>query len=535
MSAITLLLRQACLRCVLVILIVVGSIMAAPGAAAAQARSAVATVPPFSTTSPIAVENARPGTTSWQTPASAYTSFIQGYASQVSALPGQSVQLFVSAASPITYSFAVYRLGWYGGAGAREITWVNHLHAQSQGIWSPHTGLRGCRSCTVDPTTHLVDAHWQPSYTLQIGADWLSGVYLVKLVANNRSMAYIPLVVRDDTTHSAALATIGVNTYQAYNLWGGYNLYGNTQGILAQRATKVSFNRPYARSAGAGDLLYWDIQSIRWMERLGLDVRYTTDVDVSTAPSMLLQHQVMLSLGHHEYWTAAMRDGLTAARDHGVSLAFLGANDGYWQVRYEPDGQGVANRVVVCYKVATYAADPTMLLRRDPMYAVNPHLVTAQFRDPVLNEPENALIGIMYESMTRNNDEPDWVAASASTDPFARDADLAAGDHIKGGLVGYEYDGSFDNGAQPAGLVVLGSSPVINRYGNHQTALTAYYRAASGALVFAAGTIWWSWGLDGFTWSNDYGISNRLRGNIHISALTASLIRAMLAASPSGG
>ncbi|HKD73887.1 MAG TPA: N,N-dimethylformamidase beta subunit family domain-containing protein, partial [Ktedonobacterales bacterium] len=389
-----------------------------------------------------------------------------------------------------------------------------------------------CGSCAIDVATHLVDAHWRSSYMLHIGADWLSGVYLIKLIANNQSMSYIPLVVRDDMAHSAALAMIAVNTYQAYNLWGGYDLYGNVVGRSGLRATKVSFNRPYARSAGAGDLLYWDIQSIRWMERLGLDVRYATDVDVSTDPASLLQHQMVLTLGHHEYWTAAMRDGLTAARDHGVSLAFLGANDGYWQVRYEPDRQGHANRVVVCYKVATHATDPTMRLSLDPMYAINRHLVTAQFRDPVIGEPENALIGIMYQSITRTNDDPDWVVADGNSDPFAHDAALTAGEHIKGGLVGYEYDGGSANGAQPSDLVVLGASPLINRYGKRQTALTTYYRADSGALVFAAGTIWWSWGLDAFTWSTDYFSANRLRGNAHISALTASLIRAMLAASP---
>jgi hypothetical protein len=532
MSALPTLLRQTCIRCTLVMLIVISGVMLAPSAVAAQARSASVTILPFSTTSPIAVENGRQGTTSWLIPASADTSFIQGYAGQVSALPGESVRLFVSAATPVAYSLAVYRLGWYHGAGAREITWVNSLRARSQGIWSSQTGLRGCGSCTADPATHLVDAHWQISYTLHIGDDWLSGVYLIKLVADNGSMAYIPLVVRDGTAHSAALAMIAVNTYQAYNLWGGYDLYGNAYRHFAQRATKVSFNRPYARSAGAGDLLYWDIQSIRWMERLGLDVRYTTDADVSIDPASLLHHQVVLSLGHHEYWTAAMRDGLTAARDHGVSLAFLGANDGYWQVRYEPDKQGHANRVVVCYKVATHTTDPTMRLSRDPMYAVNPHLVTAQFRDPVIAEPENALIGIMYESMTRANDDPDWVVAADNTDPFARDADLTTGEHIKGSLVGYEYDGSYADGAQPSDLVVLAASPVTNIYRVHQTALTTYYRAASGALVFAAGTIWWSWGLDAFTWSTGYSTANRLRGNARISALTASLIRAMLATSP---
>jgi SAM-dependent methyltransferase len=50
--------------------------------------------------------------------------------------------------------------------------------------------------------------------------------------------------------------------------------------------------------------------------------------------------------GHDEYWTKEMRDGIERARDRGMGLAFLGAGDGYWQMRFEPDSAGVPNRTV---------------------------------------------------------------------------------------------------------------------------------------------------------------------------------------------
>lgn len=510
--------------------------MSPPIRAASFPNARVSTVATFSTTSPIARENALPGTSGWLIPAGTDTTFIQGYVDKVSVAPGEHVTLFVSARQPIGYAFSVYRLGWYQGTGARRMTWYNGLWAPNQGSWNLNDGLRGCTTCTTHAATHLVEAHWKASFTLTIGSGWLSGVYLIRLHANNNTYSYIPVIVRDDAAHTAALVNIARNTYEAYNPWGGYDFYGDAWGNFDSRATKVSFNRPNARGYGAGDLLFWDVQAIRWLERSGLDVRYTTDVDVALAPATLLQHQIFISLGHHEYWTMGLHDALATARDHDVSLAFWGANDGYWQVRYEPDAQSAANRTLVCYKVLTGASDHTMRLANDPLYPSNPHLVTSQFRDPVINEPENGLIGIMYVSMIQSGSLPDWIVSQDATDHIAgndqmeTDAGLTPGEHISGGLLGYEYDGSFKNGRQPPNLEVVASSPVVNRYGDHQTALTTLYQASSGAWVFAAGTIWWSYGLDDFFVPGC--TQNRLRGNQRISNMTAAILRKMLAASP---
>ncbi len=81
------------------------------------------------------------------------------------------------------------------------------------------------------------------------------------------------------------------------------------------------------------------------------------------------------------------------------------------------------------------------------------------------------------------------------------------------GTLGYEWDSDLDNGFRPAGLFRMSDTTVSepgvlldygSTYGdgiaNH--ALTMY-RHSSGALVFGAGTVQWSWGLD----------SNHDRGN----------------------
>src|SRR2546430_16224075 len=88
------------------------------------------------------------------------------------------------------------------------------------------------------------------------------------------------------------------------------------------------------------------------MERMGYDVAYATDVDVHANPALLLSHKGIVSTGHDEYWSKEMFDGWEAARDSGRSLGFFGANNAYWQGRFEPSGSGVANRTMGCFKLA---------------------------------------------------------------------------------------------------------------------------------------------------------------------------------------
>ncbi|HKD75331.1 MAG TPA: N,N-dimethylformamidase beta subunit family domain-containing protein, partial [Ktedonobacterales bacterium] len=346
---------------------------------------------------------------------------------------------------------------------------------------------------------------------------------------------------RDPLDRAAILFPLPVNTYQAYNLWGGSSLYGlvgataTGEGSAATKATKVSFNRPYDRSAGAGDFLAWDIHIVQWIEREGFDVSYATNVDIAAHPDSLLRHRVITSGSHDEYWTKSMRDGMEAARDQGVSLAFFGANAAYWQARLEPDHTGRINRTLVCYKVAANTKDPHSLLTLDPLFHAQPEMVTAQWRDPAINRPENALLGLMYSSyfnyQAKGYTLPDWVVKTGELDRLMVGTGLAPGMHIKGGLLGYEFDRVWDNGHTPSSLVVLSQSPVINVYHQQTHACTAYYRAESGALVCDIGSIWWGWGLSEKSPRTAYQ-PNLLKGSEPIKALTRNIVEAMLQASP---
>jgi hypothetical protein len=488
---------------------------------------------PLSGASAVARENALPGDRGWQLDAGVSTTFIQGYAGVVSALPGDTVPLYISTAQPSRYDLTVYRIGWYGGLGGRALYTEHGLVGVPQGTWTLHEGLVGCAHCALDPTTHRLEARWQQSATLSLGATWLSGVYLIKLTAAHQGESYIPLVVRNDTGTTAALANLPVSTYQAYNVWGGYSTYGHIDraGQLSERdrAVEVSFDRPYDRSAGAGDFLSWDIHLVRWMERAHLDVSYTTDPDVHAHPESLLRHRIFVVMAHDEYYTLAMRDGVERARDAGVNLAFMGADAIYWQNRFASDFRGQMDRTLICYKVQSDSNghDPTAQPTRDPLYPQLPALVTTRWRDAIIGRPESNVIGLMYAGIVANNTRPDWVVSAPTAEPMFYDTGVRTGMHVRGGILGYEYDGAGPSSATPAGLVILARSRVVSRYGATTVAMTSYYRAPSGALVFDAGSIWWGWGLDELS-LRGAPQRNTVGGNWAITRLTTNIFAAML-------
>lgn len=410
---------------------------------------------------------------------------IRGYASQTSINKGQSINFYIGT-TLLSYSIQIYRMGWYGGTGARLIQTVNNLPGQNQPIPSP------------DSSTQLLQLNWQVSYTLQTDTTWVTGVYLAELIGSDGSTGYIIFVIRDDASTADILYQIPIATYEAYNAWGGSSLY--VSNAPAGRAYKVSFDRPFDRGNGAGDFFQGDYNMIRFLESQGYNIAYATSVDVQTNSSLLNKHKVFLSNWHDEYWSQPMRANLTNAMYAGKNLAFFDANDIYWQIRFESSAAGVANRVITCYKDASL----------DPLSSTDPSLTTVTWRDPPVNQPENALLGTMYNSYF-DSSQPSvpWVVTNASNWVY-NGTGLKNGDSITG-LVGNEFDAVWNNGATPTGLTILSNSPVVDIYGNALVANGSVYTyAASNALVFNAGTIRWAWKLDDNTYQS-HGADSRVQ------------------------
>ena len=483
--------------------------LALPAARISRAIQLLPQATVSSTNTIIAQENAHLGTSDWQIPGDkAASTLIQAYASSTSVQPGETLTFYVSTQDEGTpYSIAIYRLGWYGGLGGRLKFFQTDQIGHIQGFYDPQAHqLVNCTSCRVDAKTGLVEANWQPSYRLTVPADWVTGVYLAKFIDANDKQTYVPFVVRGNY-HSLYVVVTSDTTYEAYNEWGGYSLYGVGGSVQTEslevnslmKAVKVSFDRPYLENFGSGHVLSFEADAIHWLEDKGFDLSYMSSVDLHEHPMQLLQHKAYLSIGHDEYWTKEMRDGVGYARDHGVSLGFLGADAAAWQMRFEPDSAGTPDRTVVCYKVLTLHND----LAQDPLYGKDNSLVTTQWRDPLLNRPENALIGIMYSSLTHQPQGFPWQVNLQANSPLLKGARLQPGQQYGCELVGYEWDHIFDNGFTPAGLQVIGTSRTIDANNQPDFSNTTYYIARSGALVFAAGSIYWTASLDNYRLSRD--------------------------------
>jgi hypothetical protein len=410
----------------------------------------------------IAEENARPGTTAWHMPDEPATwEKVRGFADTTSVDHGEQIQIRVSTAAP-TWTVDAYRIGYYGGTGGRLI-WSS---TAQPGVEQP--------AATADPRTNMREAPWQASLTIPTDGTWPPGQYLLRLESSDGGASFVPVVVRDDESTAPLLVQSAVTTWQAYNGWGGTNLYTGEGGQGSTRARVVSFDRPYGGN-GSGEFLGREFEFIWFVERLGLDVTYWTDIDLDAQGERAQQHRAVLIPGHDEYYTVAMREALEEARDAGTNLAFFGANNVYRRIRLEPSATG-ERRHEVNYRTAA----------EDPLRGIDDAQVTTSFRDAPASNPESSLIGNYYEC---NPVKADWVVADASAWMF-EGSGFENGDRVPD-MVGNEYDRVTPGVPTPENIQVLAHSPVVCR-GDASFANSTWYSAPSGAGVFSAGTFGWS-------------------------------------------
>ena len=442
---------------------------------------------------PIVAENALPGNPSSEWDISGAGDItIQGFASPLSVNTGGSIDFRIDVQGAATsYTVKIYRLGYYNGDGARLIANLGSFPgvAQPSPLYETATGKTDCSNWSVS-------ASWNSS-----GA--VSGVYIAKLTrADNNGSSHIAFIVRNDGSNSAMLFKTSDATWQAYNGYGGNSLYVNNSGIPVpgfNHATKVSYNRPfYTRAGGGGSsasedwLFHSEYPMIRWLERNGYDVSYTTDMDMDRDASVITPsiHKILLSAGHDEYWSAAERLKFETARNNGVHLAFFSGNEVYWKTRWE-DSHGT----LVCYKEGTQGEN-ICGGKCDPM----PNVWTGLWRDgcafPSADgcNPENTLTGqLSWQGSTGAILVPDsykqlrfWRNTTVATLGSGQTATLSSN------TLGYEWDPETNNGKYPSGRIKMSSTLFSGK--THHLSL---YRHSSGALVFGAGTVQWSWGLDG--------------------------------------
>ena len=456
---------------------------------------------------PIEAENCLPGSPpdAWQIFGSGDAT-IQGFATDISVNVGQTIYFKVNT-DATNYVLEIYRIGYYGGMGARQIT-VIHPSAQLP---------QAQPACVSDNATFLYDCgNWSVSASWQVPATTTPGLYLVHLVRQDTGGdSQIPFIVRNDASHSDIVYQTSDLTWQAYNPYGGHSLYGDTGFNLPQRAHKVSYNRPFnTRALEAATYLFnAEYPMIRWLEANGYDLTYISGIDTARYGSLLLNHKVFMSSGHDEYWDSIQRANVQAARDAGVNLAFFSGNEMFWKTRWENsvDGTNTPNRTLVCYKETLGdAVDP-----------LDPPTCTGTWRDPSVSppadggRPENAVSGTLFMVNGSGPDNTDLsmkVPAADGKMRFWRNTSVAALASnqvatLPPGTLGYEWDVDAANSVRPAGLFHLSTATytltvdyLLDYGGLYGPGVATHnmtmYRAPSGALVFGAGSVQWAWGLD---------------------------------------
>jgi hypothetical protein len=436
---------------------------------------------------------------------------IQGFATDISVNQGSTV--FFKISTPASaYTINIYRMGYYGGMGARKIATI-----------TPSAHLPQIQpACMSDASVGLTDCgNWQISASWQVPANATSGIYFAHLIRSDTGGdSHIVFIVRNDASHSNILYQTSDETWQAYNYYGNGSFYsqGTPTFDLADRSYKVSYNRPfYVRNFNQE----WDtwvfgaeFAMVQWLEMNGYDVTYFTGIDAARNGPLMKNHKIYMDSGHDEYWSAPQRANVLAARDAGVNLAFFSGNTLFWKTRWENsiDGSNTANRTLVCYK------ETLAFTKIDPL---DPPTWTGTWRDSSFSPPadggapENALVGTLFmvNGPGPDNDGSLTIKVPSADGKMRLWRNTAAANlapnatyTLVPGSLGYEWDVDADNGFRPAGTFDLSTSTytltsdLLLDYGATYGAGTAthhmtLYRAPSGALVFSAATIDWAWGL----------------------------------------
>lgn len=393
-------------------------------------------------------ENALPGDRDWQltrvriNQGEYRTSLIEGYCSHQSISAGETLSVFVSTNPPRSFTLDVYRMGYYGGAGARRVASFGPLEGRTQPV--PEMGAKRQREC-----------HWEKSLEIPIPADWTSGVYLGKLTTRPQPdepywQSYIVFIVRDQRP-ADVLFQCSDNTWQAYNRWPvNESLYTHPDGAHAP-GVAVSFDRPYGKycqifdhplSIGSGEFLLWEFPLCYWLEEHGYNVTYCSNADVVEL-DFVTRCPCFLSVGHDEYWDLAQYKTIEAAIEAGTHVLWLSGNSVYMVSEFSASSTGQVRRVIE--RVASYGP-----LRTDEVESYGNILGPFDWSGP----DERRIIGA--RSVVPFNGGGDWICTRPDHWIF-EGTGMQHGDAIPG-LVGWEYHGEPD--PEREGLEIVGEGSV---------------------------------------------------------------------------
>jgi hypothetical protein len=414
----------------------------------------------------------------------------------------QRLTLHVSATVP-AFRVDAYRQG-------AELTFVGCLGTDLPGLNLPFGGPA---------------AAWAwPTFDFEIDPSWRPGVYIAVLTPLDQEVGGQldsaedltatwgkALFIVDRPGDATILYKLPTFTYQAYNGTGYGSLYaeavwrcripvgfratmhrpGGGVGGVVMAGDSPDFHRPESRRQ---TFAHWDAPFIAWLERAGYNVAYCTDLDIHRDPGRLERHNLLLSVGHDEYWTDEIRHAIDSFLESGGNVAFFSGNIAGWRVELDD-----SETTLVCAKVPPFPED---VARRQTWR-------TDRWQG---FDPEDRVTGVSFyhaaglwdgkrPSLGYTIEVPEhWVFAGTGLeagDVVGASADLP--------LVGYEADGTpflrrhgiaIPTGDQstPETFAILATAPLGEEWssrGRPATATAGTYTTPNGGIVFQAATTDW--------------------------------------------
>ena len=312
-----------------------------------------------------------------------------------------------------------------------------------------------------EPVSEPVTLNWQRgrdtprTIAFQIG-DWPSGLYFVKLTADDDRVGYATFVVRPAALGVASRVAVvfPTNTWQAYNFCDADGDGWGDTWYAGPPHQKVALDRPYLHRGVPPFFYRYDQGFLHWLYWTGKTVDFLAESDLESlsGDQLAAAYDLIVFPGHTEYVTDHEYDVVQGYRDLGGNLAFLSANNFFWRVLRDGD-----------------------VLTR-----------TTQWRD--LRRPEASLIGVQYLANDRGERQGVFTVGDTTAAPWLwLGTGLDTGSTFGEAVGGYGIEIDHTTPDSPPGTIVLAEIPDL--FGAGLTAQMTYYETAAGAKVFAAGAL----------------------------------------------
>ena len=399
------------------------------------------------------------------------------------------------------YRLDIYRLGWYGGLGARMVTTVLPSAAlpqsQPECIFAVCDAARRLRQLGRSPRRGRSRRMLSRASTSR---SWCATTPAGRATSSSSSAT--------TQSHADLLFQTSDTTWQAYNRYGGYSLYSASP---AGRAYKVSYNRPFDTRAHTNEsfLFSGEYPMIRWLERNGYDVSYVVGDRHRPARSRAPRASRRSSLSATTS-TGRARSARTSRRRE--TPASTWRSSAATRSSGRPGGSRASTAARRRTRPSSRTRRPRRARRSIPAAGVDGDLARPEVQPTGGRRPAREPADRHDRSRstptarTRSRSRRASGRCASGATRTSRRCPPAGRRRFPLGTLGHEWDEDLDNGYRPAGLMRLSSTTLavpsyIQDYGDVYgpgtgTHSLTLYRAPSGALVFAAGTVQWDWGLD---------------------------------------